>query len=96
MEWNSIQMAQKFLQRANALHPEEAASEGRFEEELARQELLYECYMMSFSKEKLISFLNDAMAGKMKLPDEVELDESRYRSAYAQEARVLIIEVEKL
>jgi hypothetical protein len=97
MEWNSIQMAQKFLQRANALHPEEGASEGRFEEELARQELLYECYMMSFSKEKLISFLNDAIAGKTKLPDEVKLDdESRYRSAYAQEAKVLMIEVEKL
>jgi hypothetical protein len=31
------------------------------------------------------------------LPDEVKLDdESRYRSAYAQEAKVLMIEVEKL
>ena len=104
MKWDSIKMAQKFLQQANGLHPEEAKYEGRFEEVLAHQELYDECYMTSFNRDKLIEFLKGAVAGKINLPkpedeseDPVEeIDEEKYREAYAQLASQILSEVEKM
>lgn len=86
MEWNNIEIAQKFLRQANALHPEEARSEGKYEEELARQELFYECYMTSFSKDKLIALLQSAVEGEIKIPEGAEVDEQRYRMEYSRQA----------
>ena len=97
MEWDKIKMAQQFLSYANALHPEEARSEGRFEEELARQELYYECYMSSFTKEKLTEVLNGIVAGKVSFPEEKpdDLNEEKYTKAYAQEAQAVLRKLEK-
>ena len=72
MTWDSLKMAERFLRQANALYPEEARSEGSFEEVLARQDLYYECYMNSFSKEKVVDFLNQSLNGNIKCPDEVD------------------------
>jgi hypothetical protein len=104
MKWDSIKMAQKFLQQANGLHPEEAKHEGRFEEVLAHQELYDECYMSSFSRDKLTEFLKQAVAGKISRSqsgDEseepiLELDEEKYREAYAQLANKILSDVEKM
>jgi hypothetical protein len=94
MEWNSIKTAQQFLQQANALHPEEEKGNAGFEKLLARQDLFYECYMMCFTREKLIEFLNGAVGGNVKMPEEPEgIDEARYRDAYAQEALKILNDV---
>jgi hypothetical protein len=104
MKWDSIKMAQRFLQQANGLHPQEAKYEGRFDEVLAHQELYYECYMTSFNREKLIGLLKEAVAGKFSLPkpsDESEdpieaIEEKEYRKAYAQLATQILADVEKM
>jgi hypothetical protein len=104
MKWDSIRMAQRFLQQANGLHPAEAKYEGRFEEVLAHQELYDECYMSSFNRDKLTEFLKQAVAGKISMPkarDESEepmeeIDEKKYRDAYAQLASQILRDVEKM
>jgi len=98
-QWDSIKMAQHFLRQANALNPAQARDEGRFEEELARQELLDECYMTSFSKPKLVEMLRRSVSGVVKFPEDlaegVNLDEERYRNAYIKHARQVLAEIEK-
>lgn len=91
MEWNSIKMAQHFLQRANGLHPEEEQGSATYEPLLAQQDLYYECYMASFSKEKLIEFLNKSLSGDIKVPDEV--NEASYKKAYAVSAQKVLQEL---
>jgi hypothetical protein len=93
MEWNSIKMAQHFLSRANGLHPEEERGSEAYEVLLAQQDLYYECYMTSFSKEKLIQFLDKSISGDVKIPEE-EVDEDRYRKAYAMRAKTTLGEIE--
>jgi hypothetical protein len=95
MQWDSIKTAQKFLLQANALHPDKSDGGGRYEDELARQELFYECYMCCFTKERLTELLHAAISGNFKIPKEVEVDEAKYRTAYAQQARVILADLEK-
>lgn len=88
MEWNSIQLAQQFLQRANALHPDDEP--GNYDETLARQDLYYECYMTAFSKEQLGKMLEKAMHEEIKLPEENDrVDAVKYRNAYRREAELV-------
>lgn len=86
MEWDKFRMAQKFLQRANAIHPEDASNTGQFNEVLALQDFYYDCYMSSFSRDDLIKRLEEIMAGKITLPEEQEVDEGIYRATFAKEA----------
>ncbi len=84
-------MAQKYLQRANAIHPEDAESESARVEALALQDVYYDCYMSSFSREDLIKRLSAIIDGKIDMPDDEEdLDEPRYREIYIQEARTIL------
>lgn len=93
MSWDSVKMAQKFLQKANAIHPEDAGNEKGHDEALARQDVYYDCYMSSFSRENLIKRLQEMVAGKIEIPEE-EVDEQRYRAIYIREARVVLESVE--
>lgn len=86
MAWDSIKMAQQFLQRANALHPEEDPD--TYAVVLAKQELYYECYMTAFSRMEIVKMLQKAIAGDIKLPKDVDVSE--YRTAYAQEAEKIM------
>ena len=54
MVWDKFEMAQKFLRRANAIHPEDAIDAKQHDEALALQDVYYDCYMSSFSREDLI------------------------------------------
>ncbi len=84
-------MAQKFLQRANAIHPEDADTEAGRVEALALQDVYYDCYMSSFSKEDLIKRLSAVIAGSIDMPDDEEdLDETRYREVYIKEAQNIL------
>lgn len=84
-------MAQKFLQRANAIHPEDADTEEGRIEALALQDVYYDCYMSSFSKEDLIKRLSAVIAGNINMPeDEENLDETRYREIYIKEAQNIL------
>lgn len=93
MNWDSVKMAQKFLQKANAIHPEDAGDEKEHDENLARQDVYYDCYMSSFSRENLIKRLNEMVAGKIEMPEE-EVDEEHYRSIYIREAKSVLESVE--
>lgn len=95
MAWDKFRMAQKFLQRANAIHPEDAEGAVAHAEALAMQDVYYDCYMSSFSKEDLLKRLNDVVAGKFEMPEEEQLDESIYRETYVSEARKVISSVER-
>lgn len=89
--WDKFKMAQKYLQRANAIHPEDAESESARVEALALQDVYYDCYMSSFSREDLIKRLSAIIDGKIDMPDDEEdLDEPRYREIYIQEARTIL------
>jgi hypothetical protein len=91
MEWDKVKMAQMFLARANGLHPEDAFDERERSEILAAQDLYYECYISSFSREKLFEYLDNVLAGKVKVPEEVE--EKNYRDAIAIQAEKLKTEL---
>lgn len=93
MEWDSVKMAQAFLQKANAIHPEEAGNKKGHDEALALQDIHYDCYMSSFSRENLIKRLQEILAGKIELP-ETEVDEERYRLVYLREARKILVSIE--
>ena len=90
MEWDKFRMAQKFLQRANAIHPEDSVDSKSHDEALAIQDVYYDCYMSSFSREHLIKRLSDVIEGKIEMPEETEVDEGRYKAVYMKEARVIL------
>jgi hypothetical protein len=92
MSWQSREKANHFLMRANAIHPEEAFDDERVSL-LAAQDLFYECYMNSFSKEKVIEFLEKTIKGDVKVPDDV--DEDVYRKAFVKQANVVLEEVRR-
>jgi hypothetical protein len=85
--WDPVSAARDFLQKANAIHPEDADADS-YAAQLAVQDLYYECYMASFSKEKLIEFLNTVTEGTIKIPENVH--EKKYRAAYSKEAELLL------
>lgn len=95
MEWDKFNMAQRFLQRANAIHPEDVDDETGRVEAMARQDLYYDCYMSSFGREELLKRLAEVMAGKIETPDEEEMDEEQYRKTYIKEARIIAARIEK-
>ncbi|HYG02009.1 MAG TPA: hypothetical protein VD927_06155 [Chryseosolibacter sp.] len=85
-------MANRFLTRANALHPDEADSSDEKYLLQGRQDVLYECYMNSFSKSVLLSFLQKASEGDIgKIPDGV--DDVIYKRAYVKESEAVINEM---
>lgn len=91
MEWDKFRMAQKFLQRANAIHPEDADDINRRVDALALQDVYYDCYMSSFSREDLLKRLADVVSGKIEMPEEEEIvDEERYRTTYMREAQIIL------
>ena len=95
MEWDKFRMAQKFLQRANAIRPEDAQSEPLRQHALALQNVYYDCYMSSFSREDLIIRLEQIMTGKIEMPEEEQdLNEARYREAYIKEAGVILSSIQ--
>lgn len=94
MEWDKFRMAQKFLQKANAIHPEDAVGRDQFNEALALQDVYYECYMSSFSRADLIKRLEEIVAGKITMPEEQEVDEEKYRASFAKEARRILASLE--
>lgn len=94
MNWDSVKMAQMFLRKANAIHPEDADNERGRVEAMARQDLFYDCYMSSFSREQLQKRLQEVVNGKFDLPDE-EVDAEQYRETYIREARAAINSIEE-
>ena len=98
--WDSIRMAQQFLRRSNALNPDQARQEGRYEEELAQQELLDECYISSFSKQNLMEMLQNSISGRIKmphdLPEGIDLNVDRYRKAFIDLAKEVLSEIQRV
>jgi hypothetical protein len=92
MEWDKFEMAQKFLRKANAIHPEDSDDA---DEALAIQDVYYECYMSSFSRDNLLKRLAEIANGDIVLPEEIELDEAKYRSVCIREAKAIILSLEK-
>ena len=91
MDWDKFKMAQKFLQRANAIHPEDAVNEALQEQALALQNVYYDCYMSSFSKDALITRLQQIIDGDFEMPeDEKVVNEKQYRETYMAEAKVIL------
>jgi hypothetical protein len=95
MAWDKFRMAQRFLQRANAIHPEDAEDDDSHDEALALQDVYYDCYMSSFSKEDLVKRLLEIVAGKIEMPEEEGVDEERYRAIYLREAGVILASIER-
>ena len=96
MEWDKFRMAQKFLQRANAIHPEEADGSVARSEALAVQDVYYDCYMSSFNREVLLKRLSEVSDGKIEIPEEAEdIDEPVYKARYLKEAQNIATAIEK-
>ena len=95
MTWDKFRMAQRFLQKANAIHPEDEHESILRNEALAMQDVYYDCYMSSFSREDLLKRLANVIEGKFEMPDEEELDERLYRATYIKEARIIMNSIEK-
>jgi hypothetical protein len=91
--WDSRKIADKFLKRANAIHPEDSLGEASYESDLAKQDFYYECYMMSFTHDKLKELLDGAVQGTFKIPEKINADS--YRDAYIGEAIVLLDKLNK-
>lgn len=87
MQWDKFRMAQKFLQRANAIHPEDVDESGARSASLAMQDVYYDCYMSSFSRDALLKRLEEVAGGKFEMPEAEDVDESVYRATYMKEAR---------
>lgn len=87
-------MAQRFLQKANAIHPEDEHENAMRDKALAVQDVYYDCYMSSFSREDLLKRLADVLNGKFEMPDEEDVDEAVYRATYIREARSIITLIE--
>ena len=95
MEWDKFKMAQKFLQRANAIHPEDSDNTIQQVDALALQDVYYDCYMSSFSREDLLKRLAEIVSGKIELPEEEVADEERYRSTYMKEAQSILSSIQR-
>lgn len=95
MTWDKIKTAQKFLQKANAIHPEEAGDKNLHDEALALQDVYYDCYMSSFSRENLIKRLEEVVEGKIEMPEEKEVNEEKYRQTYLAEAQRILSSVQR-
>lgn len=95
MEWDKFRIAQKFLQKANAIHPEDAGNPDAHDEALALQDVYYDCYMSSFSRKDLLKRLEEVVSGKIEMPEEVEVDEVKYRTAYMREAKIILSSIER-
>ena len=94
MMWDKFRMAQRFLQKANALHPEDEHENAVRDEVLALQDVYYDCYMSSFSREDLLKRLAEVVDGKFDVPDEEDIDEAVYRATYIKEARIIMTSIE--
>jgi hypothetical protein len=94
MTWDKFRMAQRFLQKANAIHPEDERENALRDEALALQDVYYDCYMSSFSREDLLKRLTDVVDGDFEMPDEENVDEAVYRATYIKEARILMTSIE--
>ena len=94
MEWDKFKIAQKFLQKANAIHPEDAAGSALHARALALQDVNYDCYMSSFSREDLLKRLGDIVNGNITMPEEEEVDEPQYREVYVREAKAILSAIE--
>ena len=94
MAWDKFKTAQVFLQKANAIHPEEESRSTDHDRALAMQDLYYDCYMSSFGRENLISRLQDVLKGNIEIPDDDEVDADVYREAYIHEAGKVLASVE--
>jgi hypothetical protein len=95
MGWDKFKMAQKFLQRANAIHPEDSDDKLQRVDALALQDVYYDCYMSSFSREDLLKRLSEVISGKIEMPEEEVDDPDRYRATYIKEAQVILSSIEK-
>lgn len=95
MGWDKFKMAQKFLQRANAIHPEDSDDKLQRVDALALQDVYYDCYMSSFSREDLLKRLSEVISGKIEMPEEEVDDADRYRATYIKEAEVIRSSIEK-
>lgn len=91
MEWDKFEMAQRFLRKANAIHPEDSDNA---DEALAIQDVYYECYMSSFSRDNLLKRLREIVDGDIVMPEEIEVDEEIYRSVCIREANAILLSVE--
>ena len=94
MEWDKFRMAQKFLQKANAIHPDDSNDGRARDEALAMQDVYYDCYMSSFSREDLLKRLADVIAGRFEMPEEDDVEESVYRTTYVKEAQKILTAIE--
>lgn len=94
MGWDKFKIAQKFLQKANAIHPEDAETSVLHDQALAMQDVYYDCYMSSFSREDLLKRLHEIAGGKIELPEETEVDEEKYRETYIKEAKSVLSSIE--
>jgi len=95
MEWDKFRMAQKFLQRANAIHPEDVDEPGARSASLARQDVYYDCYMSSFSRDVLLKRLDDVADGKFEMPEAEDVVESVYKATYIEEAGKVFRSIER-
>ena len=95
MSWDKFSIAQKFLQRANAIRPEDEEDRLRRDELLALQDVHYDCYMSSFNREELVKRLQAVIDGQVDLPEDTEVDAEYYRRTYIAEARVILSSVER-
>ena len=93
MSWDKFKVAQTFLQRANAIHPEDEYDVVRREKSLAVQDVYYDCYMSSFSREDLIKRLREVIGGKIEMPED-EVDADHYRDIYIKEAKHILLSIE--
>jgi hypothetical protein len=94
MEWDKFKIAQKFLRQANAIHPEDAEGADLHDEALAVQDVYYDCYMSSFTREDLLKRLREIVGGKIELPEEEEVNEEHYRETYMKEASGILTSIE--
>ena len=95
MKWDKFRIAQEFLQKANALHPEDAGDGEARDELMARQDVYYDCYMSSFGKEDLLKRLAEVVNGKFELPEQEGVDERTYRAAYVKEAKIILASIQR-
>jgi hypothetical protein len=94
MDWDKFKIAQKFLQKANAIHPEDSDRKDLHDKALALQDVYYDCYMSSFSRQDLLKRLQEIIGGKIEMPEEQEVDEVKYKEAYVKEAKSILTSIE--
>lgn len=94
MDWDKFKIAQKFLKRANAIHPEDKEDSRLHDQAMALQDVHYDCYMSSFTREDLLKRLREIIGGKIEMPEEKEVDELTYKTAYAKEAQLILTAIE--